>query len=105
MKVNARMQTPHEKPITPGSCVGRRRTRALPVLLTALAMAASALAGTATYTFPWYQNAAVSDFPVPIALEEGLSGFTYAGFADAAHGSDLRAFGSDNSPLQLEIET
>ena len=105
MKVNARMQTPHEKPITPGSCVGRRRTRALPVLLAALAMTASALAGTATYTFPWYQNAAVSDFPVPIALEEGLSGFTYAGFADAAHGSDLRAFGSDNSPLQLEIET
>jgi len=75
------------------------------VLLAAMATAASAVAGTATYTFDWYQNAAVADFPVPIALEEGRNGFTYAGFADASGGTDLRAYDSESTSLPIEIET
>ena len=36
-----------------------------------------AFAGTATYSFSWYRNAAQADFQVPVALEEGVNGFSY----------------------------
>ena len=75
------------------------------VLMACLAAAAGASAGTATYSFSWYRNAAVADFPVPITLEEGRNGFTYAGFADAAGGTDLRASDGNGANLPLEIET
>ena len=75
------------------------------VLVACLAAAAGASAGTATYSFSWYRNAAVADFPVPITLEEGYNGFTYAGFADAAGGTDLRASDGNGVNLPLEIET
>ena len=75
------------------------------VLMACLAAAAGTSAGTATYSFSWYRNAAVADFPVPITLEEGRNGFTYAGFADAAGGTDLRASDGNGVNLPLEIET
>lgn len=75
------------------------------VLIACLVAAAGASAGTATYSFSWYRNAAVADFPVPLTLEEGYNGFTYAGFADAAGGTDLRASDGNGVNLPLEIET
>ena len=59
------------------------------VLLTAsrVCCALGAFAGTTTYSFDWYRNAAQTDFQVPIALEEGVSGFTYSDAA--ADGADL----------------
>ena len=41
------------------------------VLMACLAVVAGASAGTATYSFSWYRNAHVTDFPVPLVLEEG----------------------------------
>ena len=58
------------------------------VFFFAVALAtAGASAGTATRTFGWYRNAAQTDFQVPITLEEGVDGFTYADAA--ADGADL----------------
>lgn len=59
------------------------------VLLTAslVCCASGAFGGTATYSFLWYRNAAQADFQVPVALEEGVNGFTYADAA--ANGADL----------------
>ena len=74
-------------------------------LVACLAAVANAAAGTATYSFSWYRNATVTDFPVPITLEEGHNSFTYAGFADAAGGTDLRASDGNGANLPLEIET
>ena len=47
-----------------------------------------AFAGTATYSFSWYRNAAQADVQVPVALEEGVNGFSYA---------DAAADGKDSS--------
>ena len=69
------------------------------------ALLAGVASAAVTVSFDWYRNAPVSDFPVPITLEEGIDGFTYAGFADAEHGSDLRAYGAGGVALPLEIET
>ena len=65
--------------------------------------ALGAYGGTATYSFGWYRNAAVTDFPVPLILEEGRNGFTYSGVA--AGGADLRASDGNGTNLPLEIET
>ncbi len=105
MRENTEVQMSQGRSVLLHSHAVRRSVRALLASLAVFALAAGALAGTVTYTFDWYLNAAVSDFPVPIALEEGVNGFTYAGFADAENGSDLRAYDSDSSPLPLEIET
>ena len=43
------------------------------ILCSFLAGVASA---TATFSFGWYRNAPVSDFPVPITLEDGVSGLS-----------------------------
>ena len=63
-----------------------------------------ALAGTCTYSFGWFKNAAVTDFNVPLVLQEGRNGFTYAGFADAEGGTDLRVADTDSTLLPYEIE-
>ena len=68
------------------------------------ALLAGVASAAATVSFDCYRNAPVSDFPVPITLEEGVDGFTYAGFADAEHGTDLRAYGAGGIALPLEIE-
>ena len=73
------------------------------VFIACLAAVAGASAGTATYSFSWYRNAPVTDFPVPLVLEEGRNGFTYSGFA--AGGADLRASDGNGANLPLEIET
>ena len=65
--------------------------------------ALGAYGGTATYSFSWYRNAVVTDFPVPLVLEEGRNGFTYSGVA--AGGADLRASDGNGTNLPLEIET
>ena len=71
---------------------------------TGLALCAlGAYGGTATYSFSWYRNVAVTDFPVPLVLEEGHNGFTYSGVA--AGGADLRASDGNGANLPLEIET
>lgn len=59
------------------------------------------LAGTCTCTFEWFRNNAVANFQVPLALEEGRSGFSYRG--TAADGSDLRiSDGTANLPYEIE---
>ncbi len=68
----------------------------------ALMLACSLHGGTATRSFSWYRNAAQTDFQVPITLEEGVDGFTYAD--TAADGSDLRVADQNGVSLPLEIE-
>ena len=57
---------------------------------------------TATYSFNWYVGDAVTNFPAPMTLREGLNGFTYTGFA--ADGSDLRVKDEQGNLLPHEIE-
>ena len=59
------------------------------VLLTVslVCCASGAFGGKTTCSFGWYRNAAQADFQVPVALEEGVNGFTYADAA--ANGADL----------------
>ena len=59
------------------------------VFIACLAAVAGGSAGTATYSFSWYRNAPVTDFPVPLVLEEGGNGFTYSG-SDGACGLIIR---------------
>jgi len=73
------------------------------VFMACLAAVAGASAGTATYSFSWYRNAPVTDFPVPLVLEEGRNGFTYSG--SATGGVDLRATDGNGANLPLEIES
>ena len=61
-----------------------------------------AFGGTATYSFLWYRNAAQADFQVPVALEEGVNGFTYADAA--ADGADLCVTDAGGTQLPVEIE-
>ena len=61
-----------------------------------------AFGGTATYSFSWYRNAAQTDFQVPVALEEGVNGFTYADAA--ANGADLCVTDAGGTQLPIEIE-
>ncbi|MBR0506577.1 MAG: hypothetical protein IJJ84_14345, partial [Kiritimatiellae bacterium] len=74
------------------------------VLLTAslVCCALGAFAGTATFSFGWYRNAAQTDFQVPVALEEGVNGFTYADAA--ANGADLCVTDAGGTQLPIEIE-
>ena len=58
--------------------------------------------GTTAYSFSWYRNAAQTDLQVPVALEEGVNGFTYA---DAAtNGADLCVTDAGGTQLPIEIE-
>ena len=69
----------------------------------AVALAAmSASAGRAVRTFGWYRNAAQTDFQVPLVLEEGVDGFTYAD--TAADGANLCVTDTDGTQLPIEIE-
>ena len=61
-----------------------------------------AFGGTATYSFSWYRNAAQTDFQVPVALEEGVNGFTYADAA--ADGADLCVTDAGGTQLPIEVE-
>ena len=61
-----------------------------------------AFGGTATYSFSWYRNAAQADFQVPVVLEEGVNGFTYADAA--ANGADLCVTDAGGTQLPVEIE-
>jgi len=62
-------------------------------------------AGTCEYTFSEYRNAPVDGLQVPLALEEGLRGFSYAGFKDKEGGTDLRVYDTDGvTQLAYEIE-
>lgn len=72
-------------------------------MLTILATLISgvAMAGSAEWSFAGFHNAAVSDFQVPLVLEEGVNGFTYTGFADPDAGSDLRVFDTDGTPARF----
>ena len=73
------------------------------LFLFAVAMVASgAFGGTTTLSFGWYRNAAQTDFQVPIALEEGVDGFTYADAA--ADGADLCVTDAGGTQLPIEIE-
>ena len=74
------------------------------VMLTAslVCYALDAVAGTATCSFGWYRNAAQTDFQVPIALEEGVNGFTYSDAA--ADGADLCVTDAGGTQLPVEIE-
>jgi len=74
------------------------------VLLTAslVCCALGAFAGTTTFSFDWYRNAAQTDFQVPIALEEGVNGFTYSDAA--ADGADLCVTDAGGTQLPVEIE-
>lgn len=70
-------------------------------LLSVTMWAWSAAAGTCSYTFSYFKNNPVNDFPVPVTLEEGVSGFSYAGCA--SDGGDLRVSdGSANLPYEIE---
>lgn len=61
-------------------------------------------AGTCVYAFDWFRNNSVSDFPVPIILDEGWLGFSHA--ACAADGADVRVYDTDGTtPLPHEIES
>lgn len=67
-------------------------------LLGALAVSA----GTTTRNFADYRNASVADFPVPLVLDAGVDGLT---FADAAaDGSDVRVLDSDGAVLPVEVD-
>ncbi|MBT3193361.1 MAG: DUF2341 domain-containing protein [Verrucomicrobia bacterium] len=57
-------------------------------------------------TFPGYtRSTPLTNFPVPIALDETIPGFTYAGFASPL-GRDIRFLNPDDGqPLQFEIES
>ena len=74
------------------------------VLLTAslVCCALGAFAGTTTYSFDWFRNAAQTDFQVPLALEEGVNGFTYSDAAAA--GADLCVTDAGGTQLPIEIE-
>ena len=61
-----------------------------------------AFGGTMTCSFGWYRNAAQADFQVPVALEEGVNGFTYADAA--ANGADLCVTDAGGTQLPIEIE-
>lgn len=60
-------------------------------------------AGEATYSFSWYAGPTVSGFSAPMALREGVDGFSYAGFA-TGDGSDLRVRDAGGNLLPYEIE-
>lgn len=74
------------------------------IVIMSFAISGAIYAGTCTYSFGWFKNAAVTDFNVPLILQEGRNGFTYAGFADADGGTDLRIADTDSTLLPYEIE-